>query len=119
MSTIKAINRDGVFTQRTLVSLSGGAEVTDELPTPQPTLQQLRELKLAEIELVNEALARELRWLWNRTPEEIMRTREAVYSLSPDPRPIPEGKTLEDMVCGKWPGDETDDEIREALERLS
>ena len=32
---------------------------------------------------------------------------------------LPEGKTLEDVVVGMWPGDETDEEIFAALERLS
>jgi hypothetical protein len=35
------------------------------------------------------------------------------------PRPIPEGLTLYDVVCGQWPGDESDEEVFEALKILS
>jgi hypothetical protein len=54
-----------------------------------------------------------------RTPEEIMAARERLIAASPPPRPLPPGKTLEDVVCGQWPGDETDEEIEEALRKLS
>jgi hypothetical protein len=67
----------------------------------------------------NDRLQQEIAWLTNRTPEEIEETRRRLIALSPPPTPIPEGKTLSDMVEGKWPGDETDEQIREALERLS
>ena len=64
-------------------------------------------------------LEQEMAWLTNRTPEEIEATRQRLLATSRPPRPIPEGKTLSDMIEGKWPGDETDEQIREALERLS
>ena len=51
----------------------------------------------------------------NRTPEDIAAAR----ALIQPGRPLPPGKTLEDMVWGKWPGDETDEEINAALEELS
>ena len=34
-------------------------------------------------------------------------------------RPLPPGKTLDDVVRGSWPGDESDEEINRALEELS
>ncbi|QEL15738.1 hypothetical protein [Limnoglobus roseus] len=55
----------------------------------------------------------------SRTPEQILADRERILAKSRPPRPLPEGKTLEDVVCGTWPGDETDEEILEMLERLS
>jgi hypothetical protein len=55
----------------------------------------------------------------NRTPEQIMADRELILSSSRRARPLPPGKTLLDMVEGTWPGDETDQEIYEMLERLS
>ena len=55
----------------------------------------------------------------NRTAEEIAEARARVMQASPAPREIPDGKILEDMVVGQWPGDETDEQIFEALERLS
>lgn len=55
----------------------------------------------------------------NRTPEEIAAARSRLIQASPPPRELPEGKTLEDVVMGKWPGDETDEQIFEALRKLS
>ena len=55
----------------------------------------------------------------NRTPEEIAEARARVLQASPTPRELPGGKTLEDVVMGQWPGDETDEQILEALEKLS
>ncbi len=65
------------------------------------------------------ALDRAVARMMNRTPEEIEATRARLFQQSRPPREILEGKTLEDMICGKWPGDETDEQILEALEKLS
>lgn len=54
----------------------------------------------------------------SRTPEQIMADRERLLASSPPARPLPEGKTLFDVVEGTWPGDQTDEEIRIMLERL-
>ena len=64
-------------------------------------------------------LEKEIAWLTGRTKEEVEETRQALLSASRPARPVPEGKTLADMVEGKWPGDETDEQVREALDRLS
>lgn len=64
-------------------------------------------------------LARAIERMRNRTSEEIQAARERIWAKSPPPRPLPEGKTLEDVVQGTWPGNETDEEILEMLERLS
>lgn len=58
------------------------------------------------------------RWT-ERTPEQVMIDREALISTGRRGRPLPEGKTLSDVVEGTWPGDETDEEIRIILEELS
>lgn len=105
MSTIQAIYQDGVFKPKEPVSLPEGCEVTVEPTVPPPAEET--------------PLEREIRWLTSRTPEEIMKAREELLKASRPARPLPPGKTLSDMVEGKWPGDETDDQIREALERLS
>lgn len=69
----------------------------------------------AEIDPLEEAIRR-----WNaRTPEQVQADREEVLAGSKKPRPLPPGKTLDDMVRGKWPGDETDEQIQAALEELS
>lgn len=65
------------------------------------------------------ALDRAIERMKNRTPEEIEETRKRIFAASKPPRPLPEGKTIFDVLCGKWPGDETDEEIEEALRKLS
>jgi len=57
--------------------------------------------------------------LKNRTPEELEADRASMLSRSPAPRPLPPGMTLADVVVGKWPGDETDEEIEEVLRQMS
>ena len=53
------------------------------------------------------------------TSEEVAGARDRLILASPPPRELPEGKTIEDVVMGKWPGDETDGQIFEALRKLS
>ncbi|MDX2045015.1 MAG: hypothetical protein SF097_27635 [Acidobacteriota bacterium] len=66
-----------------------------------------------------DALAKAMASLLNRTPEEIEQARERIFAASRPPRPLPEGKTLEDVLRGQWPGDETDEQVFEALRKLS
>ncbi len=54
-----------------------------------------------------------------RTQEEVLATRQRLLDATPEPRPVPPGKTLEEVIMGQWPGDETDEQIAEALRRLS
>ena len=55
----------------------------------------------------------------SRTPEQIAAMRERLLAASPPPRPLPPGKTLFDVIGGQWPGDETDEQIKAALDDLS
>ena len=103
MSTIQAVYQDGVFKPTGPVSLPDGCEVTVEVTPPGE----------------NPALERAIRWLTSRRPEEIMATRERILKASPPVRPLPEGKTHAEVVQALWPGDETDEQVREALEKLS
>lgn len=68
---------------------------------------------------LNYALADAIARRANRTPEEVTAARDEYLALVRPGKPIPEGKTFADMVVGQWPGDETDEEILDALERLS
>ncbi len=62
----------------------------------------------------------ELVYRWaNRTPEQKLADREEAMKWIRPGRPLPPGKTLDDVVCGTWPGDETDEEVNRALEKLS
>lgn len=66
-----------------------------------------------------DALAEAVNRLVNRTPEQKLADRAAVMKTARPGRPLPEGKTFFEVVQGTWPGDETDEQIFEALERLS
>jgi len=55
----------------------------------------------------------------NRAPEEIAAVRADVMAGVRKGTELPAGMTLSDMVVGKWPGDESDEQIRVALEELS
>jgi hypothetical protein len=52
-----------------------------------------------------EALARAVAALTNRTPEEIEVARARLFAQSRPPRSLPEGKTIQDVLSGQWPGD--------------
>jgi len=66
-----------------------------------------------------DSLAEIVRRITNRTPEQKLAHRERITQSIIPGRPLPEGKTIHDVVCGQWPGDETDEEINEMLEELS
>ena len=57
--------------------------------------------------------------LLNRTPEERAATAQRMRALIVPGRPLPPGKTLEDVLVGQWPGVETDAQIEAALAELS
>lgn len=117
MAIIHAIYENGVFKPKEPVSLPERSEV---VVTPCATSAPASEPSDAKTEPT--ALEMAIAWaesLKNRTPEEIEEVRRRLSALSRPPTPIPKGKTLEDMVVGTWPGDETDEQIREALEKLS
>ena len=80
---------------------------------------------------VRQRLAEELSWLLapddehvrgvivkyrGRTPEEVYEIRRRCSAKGRRARPLPPGMTLEDVVVGKWPGNETDEQVREAME---
>ena len=54
--------------------------------------------------------------LRERTPDERRRDREDLLALAPTPRPLAIGESALDAVFGKWPGDETDEQIHQALD---
>ena len=55
----------------------------------------------------------------HRTPEQIAVAQARAMAVYKPRRNVPAGKTLSDMVSGKWPGKETDAQIFAALEELS
>jgi hypothetical protein len=81
--------------------------------------EYLEELAEREAAARPSRLERELAWLASRTKEDVEATRQALLSASRPARSVPEGQTLADVVEGKWPGDETDEQVRSALDRLS
>jgi hypothetical protein len=70
----------------------------------------------------DEALDEANRKMTSRTPEQIQADREALIAASRKPRPLPTGKTLEDVMKEFWerfPPAETDEEVEDALEEMS
>ena len=57
--------------------------------------------------------------LTNRTPEQIAQAQACAIEAYPPLHTVPPGKTLADVVSGQWPGDETDEQIQQALQELS
>jgi predicted DNA-binding antitoxin AbrB/MazE fold protein len=113
MNTIHAIYENGVFRPIKPVDLPESCEVVFEPRVVNPPPDEPEDPSLLE---------RELAWLEglkNRTDAEVEEARRRLDALSPPPAPIPDGKTLSDMVEGTWPGGETDEQVAEALKRLS
>ena len=73
----------------------------------------------AEVDESSDTIAKAVARIRNRSPEQMLADRERILGLTPPPRPIADGKTLFDVVERTWPGDETEAQIREILERLS
>jgi predicted DNA-binding antitoxin AbrB/MazE fold protein len=101
---IHAVFQDGVFKPKGPVLLPEGTEVIVEPNDPdgEPSALELA-----------------VRRITSRTPTAVIADRERVLALTPPPRALPPGKTLADVVVGQWPGDETDEQVRQALENLS
>jgi hypothetical protein len=55
----------------------------------------------------------------NRSPEEIEAARTTVLATARPARPLPPGKTWLEVISGQWPGDESDEQIKTALDELS
>jgi hypothetical protein len=61
-----------------------------------------------------------LRKRQNRTPCEVEAAQIAARALITSPvHRLPEGKTLGETFAGAWPGNESDTEVSNALEKLS
>jgi predicted DNA-binding antitoxin AbrB/MazE fold protein len=112
--------RDGVFRPLDPVPFPEGYVTGVEIPISM--LPQFADEWTAENEdrakTAQEILARHLEWAKNRTPEDIQAARERL-AVGSRPRTLPPGVTLDDVVRGTWPGDESDEQVRDALERLS
>ena len=78
-----------------------------------------RKLPLPADEAVSDALDKSIARIANRTPAERAAARARLLKASRPARPLPPGKTLEDVVLGQWPGEESDEEVARTLERLS
>jgi hypothetical protein len=56
--------------------------------------------------------------LLGRTPEEKQHDREALDAAATPPRALAPGESALDAVFGKWPGKESDEQVRQALDDL-
>lgn len=66
-----------------------------------------------------DALAQAVAKMTNRTPEQIAEAQAWAIATYKPQNPLPPDMSLFDAIAGKWPGNETDEQIAEALERLS
>ncbi|WP_395145528.1 hypothetical protein [Armatimonas sp.] len=64
-------------------------------------------------------LTEAVRKIRTRTPAEFERNRAEAFAKSRPALSLPQGKTLTEMLVGKWPGAETDEEIAQILEAIS
>jgi hypothetical protein len=67
----------------------------------------------------SDALSRAIAKMINRSPEEIAKAQARAIAKYKPEHSLQPGQTIFDAVGGKWPGDESDQQIKEALEKLS
>ena len=65
------------------------------------------------------ALAEAVAEMTPRTPEQIAELQARAIRQYLPRRTPPPGKTVADMIGGRWPGDETDEQVRAALQDQS
>jgi hypothetical protein len=66
-----------------------------------------------------DGLERGIDWLTNRTATDLATARSRILAAAQPPRAVPAGTSAVETVEGKWPGTETDAEVRAALDRMS
>lgn len=66
-----------------------------------------------------QAFSRAFAQMKNRTPSEIAAVCEKIFRFAKPPRHLPENESIIDVVFGKISGDETDEEVFTALQKLS
>ena len=94
-------------------------EIATFLRALPPQRYHVEILGLADSDRPRDFLAESLECMANRTPEAIQADRAEILAAAAKPRDLPPGRSLFDVVEGTWPGEETDEEIHDALERLS
>ncbi len=94
-------------------------EIASFIHSLPPSRYRIQILGMNQLDSTKNHLVAAVQRALSRTPEEIFASRESILKSSPKPREIPAGRTLEELVAGQWPGQETDEVINEALERLS
>lgn len=74
---------------------------------------------LSPEELLALPLAEYITYMKNRTPKQIAAARERLHAGTQLPRPLPEGKTLEDVVVGQIDFGVSDVELSRILDDIS
>jgi len=82
--------------------------------TTKPLEEQNEQIDIDSLPTLEERIQAML----NRTPEQIAADRARILAGSPEPRPLPPGKTLEDVIVGALPDDDSEEEILAALEEI-
>ena len=68
-----------------------------------------------EQDLLTVAVAR----MTGRTADQIAEAQDRAAQFIRPGKPLPPGQTIFDAVAGKWPGNESDEQVDEALRKLS
>jgi hypothetical protein len=75
--------------------------------------------ELSPEELLTLPMAEYISYMKNRTPEQIAATRERLRVGTTPPRPLPPGKTLEDVIVGQVDFGVSDEELARILKEVS
>ena len=105
--------------EQTLVTQGTPADLARALNELPEASQYTMILQPIATEPAGNTLERAVARLKSRDLVEKTALRERILHEIPAPMPLPPGKTLEDVVMGQWPGDETDEVVFAALEKLS
>ena len=105
MIVIQAVYADGVLTPREPLNLPEGSIV--EIPLP------------ASIDFDRQTPEEWLDAMMNRTPDQLEADRDRLRAKSSPARKPPDGKTVWQVIQENNPFEETDEEIRAMLEKLS
>jgi hypothetical protein len=90
------------------------AQAKQDRETLKSVLGELAAGVLLEPTPLDKAVAK----LLGRTPEEKQHDREALDAVAMPPRTLAPGESVIDSVFGKWPGQETDEQVHQALDDL-
>jgi hypothetical protein len=94
-------------------------DIRAALDQPEMEGRRLQLIVMPDREASSSLLDAALQRMANRSPNEISRAQRRALDAWPPPTTLPPGKTVADVVAGQWPGEETDEQVQDALTELS